>query len=186
MELEPQYIQNWTELYKELCALVTEKLPAIQWQDLWHNQVGFLEEEHPFTTPAVFYAFTIVNTNDLSEGVQDIDLQVDIYTFYETMDDTYDGSYNQDSALGFLDTISDLYRLLHGRTGEYYSEMRRIGFRAVDTGSAGNLYVQNFTCKMRDVTAMPVYEGVVPGDVAVEKGNIPEEGDQGGSYSPTF
>lgn len=184
MELQPQYIQNWSEIYKELCQLVCDTMPYIEWQDLWHNQVGFLEEEHPFPTPAIFYAFTITGTQDVSQGVQDVNLQVDIYHYYETFNDTYQGSYNQESALDFLNSVSDLYKQLQGKTGSSYSEMRRVGFRAVDTGSAGNLYVQNYQCKMRDLTAQTGYDGVIPGDVIIDKGETPAQSQQGG-YMPT-
>ena len=170
MALEPNYIQNWKELYKELCEKVSTALPDIKWQDLWQNQVGFLEEEHPFPAPAIFYGFTILSTEDGGSKSQDVDLQVDVYHYFETFDDTYDGSYNQDSALAFLDSISDVFRLLHATSGTYYSEMRRIGFRMVDTGDAGNLYVQQFVCKMRDLSALPEYEGVIPGDINLEEG----------------
>ena len=41
------------ELYERMAAL-----PDIQHVDLWHDQVDYLSEEHPFATPAVFFGFT--------------------------------------------------------------------------------------------------------------------------------
>ncbi|WP_216647387.1 hypothetical protein [Chitinophaga sp. SYP-B3965] len=167
-------MQNWTDLYLELSELVAEKVPAIRWVDLWHNQISFLSDEHPFPAPAVFFGFRILETEDIGENVQDVKLQIDCYVYHETMADTYRGAWNQESALSFLGLINDTYAALHGTTGENYSKMRRIGFGAVDTGGAGNLYQQSFICYLRDYSAAKVYvEGKV-NDIAVVKDNCSE------------
>ena len=51
-------MENWTNLYRELARIIQEKIPQIYWIDLWHNQVNFLQDEHPFQTPAIFLSFT--------------------------------------------------------------------------------------------------------------------------------
>ena len=98
--------QNWTkQLYVELAEKITNQISAIEWVDLWHNQVGFLENEHPFPTPAVFISIRSNSMDDLSQKVQQVNLQIDFYLYYETFADTFKGSFNQSGALGFLDTI---------------------------------------------------------------------------------
>ena len=171
--VEENYIQNFTELYKELCQKVTDAIPEIEWQDLWHNQINFLDQEHSFPTPALFYAIRILNTEDLHERAQDCNVQIDVYHYFETFDDTYQGSYNQESALAFLDNCTKVHQLLHASTGESYSAMSRVAFTPVDTGGAGNLYRQSFTCKLRDLSAIKQFNTVIPGEVDVIKGNIP-------------
>jgi len=168
-------MQNWKDLYKELCTLISEKIPAVKWIDLWHNQVSFLENEHPFPTPAVFLSFRAFKTTDTGEKVQQVRLQLDTYIFYETFADTYKDSWNQDDALGFLDLLNDVYAALHGSSGTNYSEMRRIGFAPVDTGSAGNLYQQIFECVLVDYAAAKNYVDVEINDVQLMKGTKPEE-----------
>ena len=152
--------------------MISDKIEAVRWIDLWHNQVNFLSEEHPFPTPAVFLSFRILGTQDQGLKVQQLRLQVDAYLFYETMADTYRGSWNQGSALEFLEMLNDVFALLHGSSGTNYSEMRRTGFAPVDTGGAGNLYVQNFECVLVDYAAQVQYrDGAVGGiDVVNEKG----------------
>ena len=146
--------QAWTNAYKEIAQRITNKLPEkVLWVDLWHNQVGFLDREHPFPTPSVFLAFRSLDIQDLGEHVQNVNFQVDMYFFYETFLDTYQGAYNQSDALVYLDTISDLYNLFHGFTGDSFNALRRTAFRPVDTGSAGNLYVQSFTGLLHDEVA---------------------------------
>tara|TARA_R100001369_G_scaffold88101_1_gene124183 strand:+ start:812 stop:1378 length:567 start_codon:yes stop_codon:yes gene_type:complete len=167
------YIQDFTELYKELCEKVTANIEEIAWQDLWHNQVNFLQDEHPFPTPALFYAIRIIDVDDLSEKAQDCNVQVDMYHYFETFADTYVGSYNQESALAFLQNCKKVYQLFHSTNGESYSGMRRIAFTPVDTGDAGNLYRQSFVCQLRDLSAMDEFNTFTPGDVDVIKGTVP-------------
>ncbi|WP_392419392.1 hypothetical protein ACF3OE_06460 [Capnocytophaga canis] len=161
-------MENWQDLYVELAQRISEKMPEIKWVDLWHNQVGFLADEHPFSTPAVFIAFRSNQTQDVGELMQIVDLQVDFYLYYETFLDTFVGAYNQSGALEFTKSLDALFGIFHGSTGENYSSMRRLGFAPVDTGTAGNLYQVTFECKLQDTSAMKYYE---PTDVKVKVSN---------------
>ena len=146
-------MQNWTELYKELAAKITGQLPEVRWVDLWHNQINFLEDEHPFPTPAVFLSFRSRNIEDLGFKVQKVQLQVDCFLYYETFLDTFEGAYNKDGALQFIETLDHLHALLHGTEGKQYYSMRRTAFAPVDTGNAGNLYQLSFECLLHDASA---------------------------------
>lgn len=167
-------LQGWGKLYQELALKVKENINGINWIDLWHNQVGFLVEEHPFPAPALFFAFRILSVEDLSEKVQRVEIQIDMYFFYETFLDTFQGAYNETDALDYLDDLTALYKLFHATSGDNYSEMRRTGLTTVDTGSAGNLYKQTFTCSTVDATALNSFEVVVPGDIEYKEGNATE------------
>lgn len=176
-------MQNWKDLYTELSTKLGNAIPSVEWIDLWHNQVSFLEDEHPFPTPALFLSFRIMNTTDAGERVQQVRLQVGVYVFYETFADTYKGSWNQQSALGFLDLLNNVYATLHASSGENYSSMRRIGFAPVDTGGAGNLYQQTFECILMDYAAYKEYEDSAIADVDVDVVRTPvpppDQGDYG-------
>ncbi|MFK5890765.1 MAG: hypothetical protein QM486_08550 [Flavobacteriaceae bacterium] len=166
-------LQGWDKIYEEIALKLTNGIPVINWADLWHNQVGFLIDEHPFPTPAIFLSFRIINTEDMGEKVQGADLQVDVYYFYETFLDTFQGAYNKTDALNYLKTNTDIHKLLHGSSGTNYAEMRRVGFGPVDTGTSGNLYKQSFVCNIIDATAAKVYNQAKPGDVNYSKGSAP-------------
>ncbi|MEH0007574.1 MAG: hypothetical protein V6Z82_02495 [Flavobacteriales bacterium] len=150
-------MQFWTELYKELAQRITTRLTEVRWVDLWHNQINFLEEEHPFPTPAVFLSFRSQQLEDTGLKTQAVTLQVDCYLFYETFSDTFEGSYNQQGALAFIETLDHIHALFHGSQGENYSSMRRIAFAPVDTGNAGNLYQVSFSCLLQDYSAMKTF-----------------------------
>lgn len=153
-------MENWTNLYRELARIIQEKIPQIHWIDLWHNQVNFLQDEHPFQTPAIFLSFRTMMTQDLGQLQQEVNLQVDFYLFYETFADTYNGAYNQESALEFLDLMDKIQATFHGANGENFSAMRRVSFAPEDTGGAGNLYRISFSCLMQDISAMKPEEEI--------------------------
>ncbi|CAA0248348.1 hypothetical protein [Tenacibaculum maritimum] len=157
--------QVWESLYKEIATRITDNIQSIQWVDLWHNQVGFLEEEHAFPTPAVFLSFRTTGVENQGELVQNVDLQIDLYYFYETFLDTYQGAHNETDALEYLNVLTSFHQLFHGYTPEGFNEMWRISFGAVDTGSAGNLYKVSFSCKFMDESAKRQFDQVSPSGI---------------------
>lgn len=168
-------MQNWVALYKELSQKISENIEEIKWIDLWHNQVNFLSDEHPFPTPAVFFGFRAKDINDKGLKIQSVEIQIDVYLFYETFLDTYQNAWNQHGALEFLQTADDIYSLLHGTGGENYSGMRRIDFHPVDTGGSGNLYRIVFDALMTDYAAVKDYQDITVNGIIVERGDAVRE-----------
>ncbi|MBD3748524.1 MAG: hypothetical protein IE931_03415 [Sphingobacteriales bacterium] len=168
-------MQNFKDLYLELCELLNTKVAAIKWLDLWNNQVDFLEEEYQFPAPAVFLSFRFLDTTDFGTLAQNVSLQVDAYVFYETFANTFKGSFNQDTALEFLDLLNNVYAAIHGTSGTNYSNMRRTGLSALDTGGAGNLYQLNFECELIDYAAIKNFVDADVDEVTVNNESAPEQ-----------
>lgn len=162
-------MQNWKALYKELSEMIKPVdedgkpllddqenelgIPQVKWVDLWNSQVYNLENEHPFPAPAIFLAFRGTGGEDMGLKVQKVNLQVDVFIFWETFLDTFKGAYNQDEALDYLDTIDQVNKLFHGSSGKNYSGMRRVSFSPVDTMGAGNLFNVTYQCTLADYSA---------------------------------
>lgn len=151
-------MQIFRLLYIELSELLTAKIAEIQWCDLWNSQVYNLEGEHPFPAPAVFLAFRSNKVDDNGAKTQTVQLQVDVFLFYETFLDTFKGAYNQAEALEFLDIMDSINKILHASSGTAYSNMKRVSFSPVDTGGSGNLYNISYTCEVMDFTATKDWE----------------------------
>lgn len=145
-----------TELYERM-----ESLPEIMHVDLWHGQVDYLSEEHPFPTPAVFFGFTTLNVADNGELMQTTDLQVDIYVFYETFADTYQGAKMQNEALEFLDLLLMVGLMFHGRSGEHFHQMRRSGTYRQESGGSGNLYRLQFQTNVSEFSGLNLHNHVI-------------------------
>lgn len=151
------------ELYARMAAL-----PDIRHVDLWHDQVDYLSEEHPFPTPAVFFGFTTLNVADNGELMQTTDLQVDIYVYYETFADTYSGSVTQKEALIYLDLLLMIGLMFHGRSGEHFHQMRRSGTYRQESGGSGNLYRMQFSTNVSEFSALNLHTLVTVPDKEVE------------------
>lgn len=160
-------MEYWTDLYKEISQRILDNLPEIAWVDLWHEQVNYLTEELPFPVPAVFLAFDTIQTDDRGKLIQDCDTQIDMYLFYETFSDTYSGSLNQNSALDFLNQLTRLHALFHGKSGRTFNAMRRVGLRREDSDSAGNLYRISFQCLITDYSAEHLFNETQKQDAEV-------------------
>lgn len=179
-------MQDWVDLYLELGDKLMAA-PGVRWVDMWHNQVGFLEDEVPFPAPACFLSFRILSAKDTGEKVQELTLQVDVRYFYETFADTYIGAVNQDSAVAFLRGFNAIHGLLHGSSGKNYSSMRRVALDPQDTGNTGNLYLQSFTCIVMDSSAQKQYTEGQVNDVIVENNKGPQsEPPEDNFYQPVI
>lgn len=161
-------MEAWTDLYQELATKITDKLTDIKWVDLWHEQVSYLTDELPFPVPAIFLSFNTVACNDKGLRIQDCDIQVDMYLFYETFSDTYQGSYNKTSALEYLRILTDLHALFHATSGINYSEMRRVDMKREESGDAGNLYRTSFACNVEDASAEVIHKQQMVNEIVVE------------------
>ena len=177
-------MKNLKNLYLEHQTRISINIPEIKHSDLWSEQVSFMADEHPFKSPAVFFGYRVLLTEDQGEKIQDLRLQVDVYLFYETFADTGKGSKKQQKALDFLDLLTKINACFHGTFGNYYSNMRRTGFNPVETGGAGILYVQRYELSMIDDSAQEIYENLKfeEMDTEVIKEIVPPVGNQSNLY----
>ena len=172
-------MENLKDLYLEHEKRITDNLPEVKHVDLWAEQVGFLAEEHPFKTPAVFFSYRMLGGNNQGERIQQLRMQVEVYLFFETFADTRRGSKNQNNALGFLDLLTKINACFHGGSGTYFSEMKRTGFNPVETGTAALLYVQRYECAVHDASAQVLYNNLKFENMeVVVNRELPEEGEE--------
>lgn len=147
----------WKDFYREIAERIQENIPQILHIDLWHDQVSFLSEEHPFPSPAAFIAFTTLGTADKGELTQLIGVQVDVYLFWETFSDTYQGAIMQEEALGFLELLTRINALFHGKHTLSCSSMRKTGLTRMESGGSGNLYRITFETEVHDYSAQEMF-----------------------------
>jgi len=163
-------MEAWTDLYNELAQRIESKISEVKWVDLWHEQISYLTEELPFPTPAVFIGLNTNACDDLSLLIQQCDMQVDFYLFFETFSDTYQGAYNQSSAIDFLRLLTKLHTCFHGVSGTNYQTMRRVDMRREDSGGAGNLYRISFSFNAIDASAQKEFDATEVNEISIIRG----------------
>lgn len=166
--------QDWTEAYKEIAKRITDGMPEIKWVDLWTEQTSYEAEEYPFGLPAVFIEFDTTDITTLGKGVQDMNCVVTFYLVYDTLEDSYQGSFNQDGALAFMTLCTKLNQLLHGKAGIHFSSPTRISLGKEPAPHYMLNYRQQYTMIIRDYTAMKDYPNKVTDPaLKVDKGTRP-------------
>lgn len=171
----------FTNTYKELADIITAKVTACKWVDLWAEQPYFEAEEYPFPSPAVFIEFNASSIEDLPGGAQKIIAAVTFYSFFETTADTHKGSINQDSALAFGSYNDAIHAALHGISGTTFGTMNRVGFKKEPSPAYAHLYSQTYNTIIMDNNGIKIYDTqVIPG-YTLTPGNPPDADD-----SPLF
>lgn len=165
-----EFLSNIPDEYAELRDRL-EVLPEFEHIDLWHDQVNYLSEEHPFPIPAVFLEFNTLQVDDAGELMQTTTLQVDFHVFYETFADTYKGAAMQDEALTYLDLLLLVGLMFHGRSGTNFHQMRRTGTMREESGGAGNLYRISFETNISEFSGLNLFSTKEMGDreIMIEK-----------------
>ena len=148
-----EFIENIPDDYADLRERL-EALPDFQHIDLWHEQVDYLSEEHPFPTPAIFFEFNTLEIDDAGELMQNANLQVDMHIFWETFSDTYEGATMQEEALQYLDLLLLVGLMFHGRNGKNFHQMRRSGTNREESGGSGNLYRISFQTNVSEFSGL--------------------------------
>lgn len=162
-------MEAWSDLYTEIAEQIITKIPEIIWVDLWHEQVSHLSNDLPFQTPAVFISLYTKECTDRSLLIQDCNMQIDMYLFFETFNDTYSGAYNQQGAIEFLRLLTKLHATFHGVNGTNFNTMRRTDMRREESGGSGNLYRISFECMVEDASSQKEYDQQDVTEISIDK-----------------
>ncbi len=165
-------LQDWSEAYKELCALITAKLPEVKHVDLYYGQEQAVDGDGnwlPFRAPAVFLEFTAAQVDDMGGLCQQLTMDVTVYLYVETVQDTNHGSAGQRRALEFTGLMRKLHQALHNASGEHFGPLSRVGLRRQEAPPFVYMYAQTYRCAMIDNSTAPQYDFVMLGDPDVEK-----------------
>lgn len=160
---------TYKDIYTELAVLLTENIERLTWVDLWAEQTSYFEEELPFTLPAVFIEMNADDIEDVGKLNQDINLAVTFHVAVETLAESYQGSYNQGSALEILDLLVELHKLLHGKSGENFSRMSRKNQRHEINGNNIQQYAVTYNTMVRDSSAEKEYQKLDNLNFIIEK-----------------
>jgi hypothetical protein len=153
-----QQEQDWTEAYKELCAIIKPAIPAIKHIDLWYEQINYPKEEYPYPEECLFIDFNVNSIDTLGGNVQDLNVTFSFIHVFDTLSDTYNESTNQDIALSFMATQKKLHNLLQGLGGVNFSPMDRVSNKRIPT-QEGYLNIREigYNCIIREYCAAKEY-----------------------------
>ncbi|MBK9598575.1 MAG: hypothetical protein IPO60_09755 [Flavobacteriales bacterium] len=144
--------QDWGKAYLELCELLHAKVPGLKHFDLYYGQEMAVDGDGnwlAFRAPAVFFEFSAAQVVDLGGMSQQLDMEITVYLYVETVQDTNKGSLGQARAMEFTGLLRQIHAALHGTSGEHFSTL---GPHRPRAGSPPYVYMyaQSYGCVLID------------------------------------
>ena len=169
--LDPK-LQDWGEAYKELCVLIKEKVPEVKHIDLYYGQDQFVEQDgnwNPFPCPAVLLSFKAAQVRDLGDNTQELHMDITMYLYLETVQDTHHGSAGQRRAMEFVGLMRKLHTNMHGVSGEHFSPLSRVDMaQKADAPPYAYVFGQTYRCVLLDNSTSKQYNFRDPGTLGLE------------------
>lgn len=150
--------QDWTEAYKEMCAVVkppnnkTGGIPEILHMDLWTEQIDFLPEEFPWPPHSLFFNFNTDAIRTVGKNVQELAMKIDLIYCLDSLAETYNESDTQAIAFEFMATCKKIHSKFQGLSGLNFSSMNRVALRRVPAPQYLKVIAQTYDCIIMDYT----------------------------------
>lgn len=148
------------QIFQAICTRLTERVPDIQFIDLWNNNVQMLNGGAVWPLPAVFVEFEPIEWRQQGGGARRGDVAVRLHLVTRAVSTHGSKDPKMPDALSFLDLIDRINAAMQGLRGNNFS-----GFQL--TTSATNHdhaelmeSVERYTTSAQDTTAMPKATGV--------------------------
>jgi hypothetical protein len=175
--------QDWTEAYKELCAIIKANVTEVKHTDMWYQQLDFEEKEYPWGNHSVFFDFNTDDIKSVGNLAQEMNCQIGVYHVFNTLSDTFDGAANQNTALSFMPVIRKINNALHGKAGVNFSSMSRIALKRYNAPSYLVCYYQVYSCIIMDYSAAKQFDETqslndIPVTLQITKQTVAPTGDQ--------
>lgn len=169
--LDPK-LQDWGEAYKELCAIIKAKVPEVKHIDFYYGQDQFVEQDgkwNPFTCPAVLLNFRTAEVRDLGDNTQQLTMDITMYLYMETVQDTHHGSAGQRRAMEFVGLMRKLHLAMHGTSGDHFSPLSRVDMaQKTDAPPYAYVFGQTYRCVLIDNSTSKQYDFAEPGTLGLE------------------
>lgn len=158
------------QIFQTICARLAERVPDIQFIDLWNNNVSTLNGGAVWPTPAVFVEFEPIEWRQQNNGARRGDVAVRLHIVTRAVATHGHTDPKMPYALTFLDLIDQINAAMQGLRGDNFS-----GFQL--TTSATNHdhaelmeSVERYITSAQDTTAVPKSSQIVGITPALRKG----------------
>ena len=143
------------QIFQAICTRLTDRVPDIQFIDLWNNNVATLNGGAVWPMPAVFVEFEEIEWRQQNNGARRSDIAVRLHIVTRAVATHGYTDQKMPDALAFLDLIERINTAMQGLRGDNFS-----GFQL--TTSATNHdhaelmeSVERYVTSAQDTSAMP-------------------------------
>lgn len=143
------------QIFQTICTRLADRVPDIQFIDLWNNNVATLSGGAVWPMPAVFVEFEEIEWRQQNNGARRGDIAVRLHIVTRAVATHGHTDQKMPDALAFLDLIERINTAMQGLRGDNFS-----GFQL--TTSATNHdhaelmeSVERYVTNAQDISAMP-------------------------------
>lgn len=109
------------QIFKAICTRLTERVPDIQFIDLWNNNIATLSGGTVWPLPAVFVEFETIEWRQQGNSSRRGDVAVRLHIVTRTIATHGASDPNMSDALGFLDLIDHINAAMQGLRGDNFA-----------------------------------------------------------------
>lgn len=114
------------EIYNKVSAEL-KTLDFMQWIDLFKGQMTNKNDSYPTGFPSAFISIGRINYEDMTMGIKEGKLILDIYVFFNKGGDTFVDAEDKDTSLEILDQTDTIVETLEGLQGDFFTEINQSG-----------------------------------------------------------
>ncbi len=114
---------------KEIHNLISAKLETLDlyhWIDMYKGQMNN-KESYPTGFPCAFVSIGSIKYEDMTLGIKEGNLILDIYIFFEKGGDTFNSAADKENSLTILDTVDETIEELENFKGGLFTELSQNG-----------------------------------------------------------
>ena len=149
------------QLFKAIADQLKAQVPAVQFVDLWNEQLATLQAGKAWPLPAVFVEFDVHSWRGVGMGVREADIPVILHIVTRAADYNGNRDRRMDAALSYLQTIEDIDNAVEGLRGPNFASLMLV--QSFPNHSHGELVenVEQFVTRARDASGGKKVQKVV-------------------------
>ena len=117
-------------LRKEIHDLISARLTAqavYEVVDMWKAQITPTKDNLVQGYPAAFISIGAINWQDMTLGVKECAVTIDVYLFFNKYGDTFDGATDREDSFAIIDTVEASAEAIHWLTDNDIMEITQTG-----------------------------------------------------------
>ena len=142
------------QLFLAIVQRLTEKVPQVQFIDLWNEQVATIQTGSTWPLPAVFIEFEAYDVHQQANHVRTAEVPVRLHIV--TRAQNYNGSKDErmTCALAYFDLIDDINRAMTGLCGELFATFQHTASATNHNHAELIESIERWTTRITDASAM--------------------------------
>ncbi len=159
-------------IYANLLALLSTKIPDLNWIDLDQGQIDFPADHYPISYPACLIDFEDTEWEDIGQGMQGGTATISFRIAFRIYQDSNNHTQadSRKAGLDKLKLINTIHATLHGYAGTNYNALTRTRQFTEKRQDGLKVVAMQYSTYIKDSSAMITYKNQLVQNLEVQKG----------------